>query len=399
MRNGLGTIVILAALAVPALADDPVNVASFANGGLIESSTSDYPGWEADYLLDESTDRGWASRQNSKPPFVIVISLAEKSAIQSVAFDNGEDGAGRAAKDVDVAISDTSATAGFTLLLTATLKEKVLAQRFALKTPATGRWLRLTIRSNFGAADYYELMDFRAYGRMLGHAPAPTNLSGTYHSGEYGNFHLLQKGAELTGCYEYNGTGLVHGGLESHLMRLTWSEHGNSTGPALMVLRRNGRDFKGWWRHDQDKAWHANWDLVRTSDTVGSCAGWNPSGNAIASELARQGRSRLYGINFDLDSATLRADARPEIEELVSVLKADPKLRLSIEGHTDSTGTPAHNLDLSKRRAEAVMAQLAAAGIAPSRMTAAGYGQSKPVAGNDSEIGRAQNRRVEAVRQ
>ena len=69
--------------------------------------------------------------------------------------------------------------------------------------------------------DYTELMEFRAFGKQLTQTPVPTNLSGTYHSEAYGDFHLQQDGAALSGCYEHDG-GLVQGGAEAHLMRLTW---------------------------------------------------------------------------------------------------------------------------------------------------------------------------------
>ena len=71
---------------------------------------------------------------------------------------------------------------------------------------------------------------------------------------------------------------------------------------------------------------------------------------------------------------------------------------VEIEGHTDSTGNAAHNLDLSQLRAKTVRAALVAAGIAADRLTTAGLGQTEPVASNDTEAGRAQNRRVEVVR-
>ena len=83
---------------------------------------------------------------------------------------------------------------------------------------------------------------------------------------------------------------------------------------------------------------------------------------------------------------------------LLGALKANPDWKVSIEGHTDSTGNAAHNLDLSQRRAASVKIALVAAGIAADRLTTAGFGQTKPVASNDSAIGRAQNRRVEVVR-
>jgi len=71
---------------------------------------------------------------------------------------------------------------------------------------------------------------------------------------------------------------------------------------------------------------------------------------------------------------------------------------LTIEGHTDSSGSDAHNLDLSQRRAESVKASLVAGGIAADRLLTRGFGESKPVADNVTELGRAQNRRVELVK-
>jgi outer membrane protein OmpA-like peptidoglycan-associated protein len=183
-------------------------------------------------------------------------------------------------------------------------------------------------------------------------------------------------------------------------MRLTWRELQRS-GPAIMVLKRDGKSFEGWWADKDSNAWHSNWDLKKASDTVGSCPHWNPkaaSGNVVATELAAEGRVRLYGINFDVDSDHLRTDAKPAIDQLVAALKSNPAWSVSIEGHTDSTGTAARNLDLSQLRAKSVKAALVAAGIAAERLTTAGLGQTKPIASNDTEMGRAQNRRVEVVK-
>ena len=84
--------------------------------------------------------------------------------------------------------------------------------------------------------------------------------------------------------------------------------------------------------------------------------------------------------------------------EVVKLLHNSPALRLGIEGHTDNTSTPAHNQQLSEARARAVVAALTAQGIAGSRLQAAGFGQSKPLADNATEAGRAKNRRVELVK-
>ncbi len=109
------------------------------------------------------------------------------------------------------------------------------------------------------------------------------------------------------------------------------------------------------------------------------------------------GRVALY-INFDVDKATLRPDAQPTIAEIDKLLGGDPALKLSIEGHTDNTGTPAHNQELSTARARSVLGALVGLGIDPARLQSRGFGQDTPLADNGSEDGRAKNRRVELVK-
>jgi len=103
----------------------------------------------------------------------------------------------------------------------------------------------------------------------------------------------------------------------------------------------------------------------------------------------------LRGVHFDYDKSDIRPDSRPILDEAASVLRENPEVRVSIEGHTDSRGSDEYNRELSYRRANAVYRYLVAAGIAPERLEVIGYGESRPVASNDTEAGRAQNRRVE----
>ena len=103
-------------------------------------------------------------------------------------------------------------------------------------------------------------------------------------------------------------------------------------------------------------------------------------------------------FNFDTDRAELRDDDLPLVEEITTLLLDDPALALSIDGHTDGSGTPARNRELSRQRAEAVRDALVVRGVDPARLNAQGFGADRPLAGNDNEAGRARNRRVELVR-
>jgi OOP family OmpA-OmpF porin len=115
----------------------------------------------------------------------------------------------------------------------------------------------------------------------------------------------------------------------------------------------------------------------------------------LAERLENEGKVDLYGIYFDTDKATLKAESEGTLNQVLSLLKAKPELRIAIAGHTDSQASDVYNLDLSKRRAQSVVKWLTDKGIAASRLEAQGFGESQPVADNDSAAGRALNRRVE----
>ncbi len=124
-----------------------------------------------------------------------------------------------------------------------------------------------------------------------------------------------------------------------------------------------------------------------------------PGGPGLEKQLADAGRAAVYGIYFDVDKATLKAESEPVLQEIAALLAKNPAWKLRVEGHTDSIGTEARNRELSRARAEAVKAALVERfGIAAARLTPAGFGASKPVESNDTLAGRARNRRVELVR-
>jgi len=114
----------------------------------------------------------------------------------------------------------------------------------------------------------------------------------------------------------------------------------------------------------------------------------------IQHELETTGEVTLYGITFDFNKATLRPGSETVLLEVVKVLTAAPDLKVEIQGHTCDIGGRAYNLKLSQARAETVQSFLVQHGIAESRLVPKGYGMEMPVTSNDTEEGRARNRRV-----
>ena len=136
----------------------------------------------------------------------------------------------------------------------------------------------------------------------------------------------------------------------------------------------------------------------RTVRTVRITAGRSQQ-QAMEQTLRTYRRLELYGIHFDFDKATIRPEARSLVADIAKTLELNPTWTLEIQGHTDSIGDPDYNLGLSDRRAQAIRAALIRRHhVAPERLQAVGFGQSKPKADNGTLQGRALNRRVELVR-
>ena len=122
-------------------------------------------------------------------------------------------------------------------------------------------------------------------------------------------------------------------------------------------------------------------------------------GRDLYDALAKNGHVATHGILFDVGSATIRPESTPTLEKIGEMLKKHPELKLEIEGHTDDTGNAAANQKLSEARAAAVKTFLVSTyQIAAERLSAKGFGASKPIASNDTPEGRQQNRRVELVK-
>jgi outer membrane protein OmpA-like peptidoglycan-associated protein len=122
-----------------------------------------------------------------------------------------------------------------------------------------------------------------------------------------------------------------------------------------------------------------------------------PACSDLEETLTQTGRYTFQSVHFSTASAELQPEAFSELDQLSTYLLSHPEVQAEIAGHTDDVGQAADNQELSERRAGAVRQYLIDQGVAAGRITHQGYGESRPVAENDTEEGRQQNRRVECV--
>ena len=158
------------------------------------------------------------------------------------------------------------------------------------------------------------------------------------------------------------------------------------------VVRRNDGNIwihlvtntaQGWYLVGQEQGFEQTASLLPASE--------------LKSQIDASGKVALQ-VNFATDRTDILPDSMPQIEQVVQLLRDDPSLQLAVNGHTDSSGDAAHNRTLSEGRANAVVDALVTRGIDVSRLSAAGFGDSQPVADNATEAGKASNRRVELVK-
>ncbi len=300
-------------------------------------------------------------------------------------------------------------TEGYKPILAADLKMATDDQNFAVTAKVPGRWVRLTVQSNYGG-EYFGMVEFRGYGQQLTHEAVLTNVSGTYEGASgWGAVHLKQEGSRVTGCYEYQ-QGIISGGIEGRMLKALMIETGSDGSKTrqlgLFSFSPGNKRILGLTRYEgaEPGAMFASYySGEKINDDIGDCPGipgWKGKAaqSQIGNELESTGRARLDGVNFDFNSATIRPESKPLLDQVADLLKAKSAWSITLEGHTDNIGGAAFNKTLSEQRAAAVKAYLASAGVDAARLNAVGFGFDKPVASNNGEGGRSQNRRVEIVK-
>lgn len=351
----------------------------------------------------------WRSDEGKVTDQVFVIEVPGVTTLKTIGFDthhifHTED---ENARQVLLEASNTSATDGFAPILEVTLDKEGKVSTYPVATALPARWFRLTVKNNHGSTSAVALKRLLGYGTQEA-TPVPTSLTGTYSQfdvttgeadGRPGtDLFLRQDGSSVVGCWR--DVGSLTGGFKGAVAPIEWQHPDLGKNGGLLVA--TGPDSAVLWQLNSGGFWALN-RYKRTSTELGTCGDGRNLGavaeTGLEKELAASGRAVVYGINFDFASDKLRAESKVVLDRIVAVLVAHPDWKMRIEGHTDSIGGARYNQTLSEKRAASVVGYLVGATIAADRLTSSGAGLSSPIDSNETELGRARNRRVELVKQ
>lgn len=402
------------------------NWLAFGAGTIIVGKTSESASSDnsARKLIDES-GFGWETDKGQIENQTVTLELPARTTFKSFVFDTRQTASvdGRAAKDVIVEISDVSATVGFQTILEATLRDDpnpnyrfgVNNQFFTVQKEIAGRFVRYTAKNNHGSPNFVYTAELYGYGEQEPLSPIG-NISGTYKiPGIIGDgVHLKQDGNSIIGCYQEN-EGILEGTIDGRVMTLTATEKDarskseKTSFVAVNIVNGGKTLLSTWWRWSatpKEKSYDRLYTGDKISDKIGNCLHLPDLDGAkdvvkdkLEKDLEATGKAVLYGINFDFNSDVIRPESKPTLDKVITILKEKPDWKFSVEGHTDNVGGETLNQTLSEKRAASVVKYLTGAAIDASRLASKGYGFSQPIAPNNSESERAQNRRVELVRQ
>jgi len=279
---------------------------------------------------------------------------------------------------------------GYVTLASATLEThegRGQVTELAIVASPPVRWVKLKLQGGIEILE--ERMGFQ-FSEIIGNGvqetpPLSEHFDGAWSS-RFVKMELSQDGPLVSGCYDRQG--LLDGTVTGNTLKAKGVDQGGSRTVSLFVLSiladgtmngvrsTNGGPFRLYAGPAVDDV--PNLDCQRSPPPL-ACG------------------SVVHGINFEFDSAVIRDGSEPVLAALYAGLVADEASAIEIRGHTSSEGSEAYNLSLSEARAQSVVADLVARGLDPGRITAAGLGESQPMASNSDEAGRALNRRVEVA--
>lgn len=380
---------------------DKLDALDFENGAML---VEEAPSWNTGvgawtpWRLSDGSPMGWCSPESQLGAAAFVWQLDGAWAVDTLVVDDSEveevGYPGISAKSVELLVAPASGA--FKSLGTFALPQGK-KKSFPLPKGTTAERVKLIIKGNWGNAQFTELGEIDLLGTRA--APAVLGKFEGVYSTSFGPMRFAQDGDQVYGCYDWGTGGYLWGTATGRVVKTIWYEPGETAaddveGTATFAVL--GRELWGVYFSKEGEIggiWKSE-----DSATVEPPKCTPRKKGQLAQRLKQKGRLALYGIRFDTNSDVPRPESEATLNELLAALKEEPSLSLVIEGHTDSTNTDAYNMDLSSRRAKAVVGWLVNHGVKAERLTPKGFGKTRPVADNATAQGRALNRRVEVAK-
>ena len=235
---------------------------------------------------------------------------------------------------------------------------------------------------------YYKELDFDRYDFPVGPDERTEPVEGHFYYSEYYPNEGIKIPSGLQVVRNYSSAAKTIGGEQVY----EWDD-----GMKHVILRIVKDNTRVWVQVNSGD--DGSFYNITTVEEQLMNQGVTASAESLAGSISATGKAAVYGIYFDTGKADLKPQSDSALAEIVKLLNNDAGLKLYVIGHTDNIGLFDSNVKLSQQRAASVVQALVAKGIAPSRLTPFGSGPTAPVASNNTEEGRAKNRRVELVAQ
>lgn len=431
-----------------------VNVISSARGTRVVSVSSYYSQeWSAENLMDAKNETGWCCQKGSIFPHVIVFELVEKAEINLLKFNNQTEESGYpgiSAKEVVIEFSTEGPDRGYRQVASLKLIQGASTEEYSI-SQNEAKWIRLSINSNYGQSSYTELMEFEAWGRSRSKLLIFPDGRGSeilfpqgkvsfadkvicYDPGAPGEGtggepkNEVQNAEEALGIPDYDeqeDKGYVSLGRGGTLtIQFTDNVLTDTEGDDLFIfeigpdvedtfveISKDGKEFievgkvsgstaaldiSPYARAGENFAYVRLVDDPDEGERSGPTVGADIDAiGAISSAIKIEIPSEVL---FDFDKHDIRSDAVKILQEVAEKIREYADSVVSVEGHTDSVGSDKYNLMLSQKRADSVKEYLIRVqGLKDVEFETRGWGESGPIASNQTEEGRQKNRRVEII--
>src|SRR5581483_11536172 len=266
---------------------DADNILTLTAGTVLLTNSAEYNStWSVWNLTDGRADTGWSSVTDHATNNVFEFELAQRYRLRSIAIDETQteesNYPGISARGIEIW---TALNPGEYAKVAAFEAPQGGRREFTLAANTEARWLKIVQTSNWGHAQYTEIMELEAHGDPVG-PPQASQISGDYDT-QYGHLRLVQNGSTVVGCYGDRGATLT-GSTDGRILNLEWFEPYNARnhGAALMVLTARGDRLLGAWYYEGEL--YGDWSGTRTQADPGACK--LPNEHHLSGDLKRSGR-------------------------------------------------------------------------------------------------------------